>query len=477
MTARLHVDVAVIGAGPGGLAAARAAAEGGARVVCLDLFAAAGGQYHMQPTQPESRFAQTPQVLSGRDAARAARSAGVEILTRTEVFWVAGTEDGGYCLSACQAGAEALSIRATTLVVASGAMERPLPFPGWTLPGVIGAGAAQRLLKTGTGALPVPGKAVLAGSGPFLMAVAQTFAKAGQPLAHFVEYRRPNPRATARLLARHLRKLAEAFGLLRDLRRSGAERHFGHIVTRALGKDRLEAVEIAPIDASGRPDPARVQRIEGVGTLAIGYGFQPVTDVTAALGADHGFDPALGGWHCIVDPATGASSRPGLYAAGEVSGIGGASPARLSGRIAGSHAAAAALGRAAPDAAIVAPLAAELAAARGFARGLAALYPPLPDLPLDLAPDEVLCRCEDVTLAEVRAAVADGARETFAVKMWTRAGMGPCQGRICGAAIAAELRRAGTRPEAAGFNRPHLPLRPTPLPVVRAALAAERGST
>ncbi|GAB4393111.1 MAG: NAD(P)/FAD-dependent oxidoreductase [Kiloniellaceae bacterium] len=469
----LHCDVAVVGAGPAGLAAAEAAARSGAEVICIDQFNQAGGQYHMQPPGPESVFQETAQVAQGRAAIEVARAAGVRFLLDSELFWASLGESGaGFQLSLCRHGGEAAVVSARTLVAACGAMERPLPFAGWTLPGVISAGAAQRLMKAGTvePRLPFEGATVLAGSGPFLLAVASTFAKAGQRLDHFVEMQPAAPLRVACKLARYPERLGEALRLLVDLRRSGAQRHFGAIVTRALGGDRLEAVEVAPLAADGRPDITRARRIEGVGALCVGYGFQPVIDLTTALGAEHAFDPALGGWHCVVEPGTGRTSVVGLFAAGEVTGVGGAQVARASGRVAGLRAAAAAC-RGTVASAETASLSRDLLRARRFARDLARLYPPPAFLPLDLPKDETLCRCEDVSLGDIRRAVADGARDMLAVKMWTRAGMGPCQGRICGAAVGAVLRQAGVSAEQAQYNRSHLPLRPVPVDVVRAALA------
>lgn len=467
MTAeRLSCDVAVVGAGPAGLAAASAAATAGASVICLDAFGQPGGQYAMQPTQAGSAFAETSAVLSGQDAAQQAAAAGAKILCGAEVFWGAPVP-GGFCLSVNRQGS-ALAVEARAVVVAAGAMERPLPFPGWTLPGVIGAGAAQRMLKTGSGALPMTGSTVLAGSGPFLLAVAQSFARAGQPLDHFVEMQRPSLTGLTGLFMRHPDRVFEAMRLGRDLRGTGTTRHFGHIVTRAIGRDRVEAVEIAPLDGSGRPDMSRTTRIERVGTLAVGYGFQPVIDLTTALGAAHDFDAALGGWHCRADD-DGATTIPNLWAAGETLGIGGAAPAQLSGRIAGG-AAAAALGFPADD---TAEPRKRVRRARAFAAGLAALFPMPRHLPLELPDDELICRCEDIRAGDIATAIAEGAHESFAVKTWTRAGMGPCQGRICGAGVAAALARAGIPSETASYNRAHLPLRPVPLPLVRDAMEAQ----
>lgn len=474
MTAeRLSCDLVVVGAGPAGLTAARAGAESGAEVICIDQFARPGGQYHMQPNAPGTPFSPTVQVRQGRQAIRDCEAANVRFLTGTELFWAEppGPTAPAFRLHAVRDG-QALVIEAHAVVAASGAMERPFPFPGWTLPGVIGAGAAQRLLKTSATAcaLPFGGKTVLAGTGPFLLAVAATFAKAGQRIDHFAEMQPAKPLKKARALLRHPARLPEAISLLRDLSRTGARRHMGAIVTRAMGEQRLDAVEIAPLGAGGTPELARAVTVTGVGTLCIGYGFQPVIDLTTALGAAHAYDPDLGGWHCAADPVTGATSLPGLYAAGEVTGLAGAEPARLSGRLAGLHAAAAVAGRPLGQKPALSALVAKLGAARAFARTLARLYPMPQRFPVPLEGDEILCRCEDVTLSQIRSAIAEGAQENFAVKMWTRAGMGLCQGRVCGAGIAAALSETGIPPDRAGYNRSHFPLRPVPARLARAAL-------
>ncbi|WP_334175182.1 NAD(P)/FAD-dependent oxidoreductase [Pseudoxanthobacter sp.] len=459
----LTCDVAVVGAGPAGLAAAAAARESGADVVCLDLFAAPGGQYHMQPAVAGSPFATAPQVSAGRAAAQRCRDLGVRLVSGAEIFWA----EPGFTLFARQGG-DALAVRAGAVVAATGAMERPVPFAGWTLPGVIGAGAAQRLIKANGTA---PGRnVVLAGSGPFLFAVAETFAKAGLNLRAFIEMRRPGP-ALASPFLRHPARIPEALRLLVRLGRVARTRLTGHVVTAALGEGRVEAVRVAPLDADGSPRHDRAFVIDGVDCLCVGYGFRPVTDLTSLLHATHAFDDARGGWHCAVAADTQATDVPGLFAAGETTGIGGAIPARLSGRLAGFHAAAA-TGRPLPGGATLASLRRELARARDFAAGLAALYPFPGTLAAGMPATETVCRCEDVTRADIEAAVRDGAADLFSVKMWTRAGMGPCQGRICGSALGDLLAAStGQTPDKTGFNRPHMPLRPVPLAIADAALA------
>jgi thioredoxin reductase len=470
----LKCQIAVIGAGPAGLAAAHEAAKAGTDVICLDLHAHPGGQYAMQPGDPQGALAGSSAARLGHDLTEAAKAAGVRVLTLAELFWAEPPHTGGIgddflLYASLDSGEAAVTIRASAVIVASGAMERPLPFPGWTLPGVIGAGAAQRLVKSG-GALPFGGQVVLAGTGAFLMAVASTFAKAGQGIDDFVEMHGLRPLASLAMLARWPSRWGASVGMLADLRRTGAARHYGHVVTRALGKDRLEAVQLAPLDATGRPVMSQTRLIEGVGALCIGYGFQPVIDVTTALGADHAHDPLLGGWHCVARAESGETSRPSLYAAGETCGIGGMRPAVLSGRIAGLSAAAKLNGQQ-PDRAKLGTLARELTKARHFARALALHWPAPEALPVPVPDETVICRCEDVRLSDIRSAIEAGAAESFSVKMWTRAGMGLCQGRVCGAGLSALLAGAGIAPAQAGYNRAHMPLRPAPMNTIRAGLA------
>lgn len=456
----LRCDILVVGAGPAGMAAAAAARESGADVICVDLFVKPGGQYHMQPPSTVGPFADTAQVQQGKAAEDRCRKLGVRFLSQTEIFWA----EPDFTVYANQAG-NPVALKADAMVVASGAMERALPFKGWTLPGVMTAGGAQRLIKSSNTA---PGKnVVLAGSGPFLLAVANTFAQAKFKLDYYVELQRPQLSALS-LLAKNPGRFAEALKLFNGLRGSGAKRFTGHQVVEALGDGRLEAIRVAPLDARGQPQAQKSFVVENVDALCIGYGFRPVIDITSLLHADHHFDDALGGWVCSVDDNQ-ATSVKGLFAAGETTGIGGSVPARLSGRLAGIQAATF-TGHRRND---VEPstLQRELTAARDFAAGLARLFPFPAHLVEQMGSDEIVCRCEDVKRSDIDAAIADGASDAFSVKMWTRAGMGPCQGRICGSALSELIaRRLGGVASDADYNRPHMPLRPVSLAVVEAAL-------
>lgn len=459
---RVETDILVVGGGPAGLSAAIAAAGAGARVDLVDAGAAPGGQYWMQ--DPVAG-ATSQQAAEGSTAITSARAAGVAIHSGAEV-WAAFP--GGEIMANDAEGP--ITFQARSIVVASGAQDRVYPFPGWTLPGVMTPGAGQRLAKLGKTA---PGRRItLAGNGPFLYAVAATLASIDATPALLVESGRARA-AMLGLLARHPARIVEAVSLIAAARAVPDWRR-GHVVTEALGEERVEAIRIAPIDERGTVDTARSERIDGIDTLLVGWGFRPMIELTALLRCLHAYDRALGGWYCVASPSTGLTSVEGVYAAGEVTGIAGSRPARLSGTLAGLSAAAALGFESAGMEERRKGLVRALASARAFGHALGRLAPP-PDGIADLARDDtIVCRCEEVTRGEIVAALAEGTRAVAGAKMWTRAGMGRCQGRICGSAVA-EIAAAetGTSPAAAGFNPPRIPLRPVPLDVI---LEATRGS-
>ncbi|MDQ0468716.1 FAD/NAD(P)-dependent oxidoreductase [Labrys wisconsinensis] len=458
---RIVTDVAVIGAGPAGLSAALAAARAGARVELLDAGAAPGGQYWMRDLDPERRG--RGQSAEGLAAAAQARDAGIGMHLGAEVWGVFPD------LRICATGPDGpIELAPRALVIATGAQDRVMPFPGWTLAGVMAPGAGQRLAKLG--GVAAGRRIVLAGSGPFLAAVAATLGRLGAAPAVLVEARRPDL-AVAGHLARFPERWREAVGLVRALA-AIPQRRFGWMVTHALGQDRLEAVRIAPIGADGRLDRSRSELVPDVDALLVGWGFRPSIEISSLLRCRHRHDEATGGWFCAVDPDTGATSVPGVFAAGEVTGIAGSLPARYSGRLAGLGAAAF-LGLSVPSqdrrATIV-----RLGRARAFAAGLNRLFEP-PAAVLEAVEDScIVCRCEEVSRAEIAEAYRDGTAGVQGAKLWARAGMGRCQGRVCGWAVARLWAEAtGQDPAGAGFNRPRLPIRPVPLSEALAALQPE----
>jgi len=455
---RFDTDIAIVGGGPAGLAAGTAAREVGARALVIDAFPDPGGQYFMQAPDTDAPRATSRQMAEGARAIAAAKAAGVEFVAGAEIF----AAYPGFRLHGID-GAGAFSVHCRAVIAACGAHDRTMAFPGWTLPGVMTPGGGQRLAKL-QGVLPGR-RIVVAGSGPFLFAVAEALIQKGADIVALVEARRPAA-GLALHLARHPERWGEAWRLYKTARGNVGELITGQMVVEARGRGRVESVVIADRRSGTR------REIGSIDSLLIGYGFQPAIELTSLLGCGHRFDEALGGWHVAVDGDSVQTSVAGVYGAGEVLGVAGARPALLSGRLAGL-ASAAALGFA------VDPLAIETARrglkrARRFGHGLGRLFVPpaeLVDLPDDAT---IVCRCEEITAGVIRDACAEGAASTYNAKIWTRAGMGRCQGRICRMSVSRLVaRNSGRSLEEIGFNRARLPIRPAPIEAVHAALAEE----
>jgi len=461
MTARY--DIAVLGGGPAGMAAATLAAQHGASTALLDENGAPGGQVYRAPA-PGLALPATPDSRDG-DALRAALAAsGATVRTGVRV-WSFG---GGPLVASGEAASDfrldifsasqVESIAARALILCPGTHERVMPFPGWTLPGVIGLAAATVLLKA-EGVLPGK-RVVVAGTGPLLAAVAAGILKAGGSVAAVVD---AAPRgawlSALPALASRPDLLARGAGWLAKILRAGVPVFSASRISRADGDAAVSAVDVVPLGGgAGR-------RID-CDALCIGHGLVPATEVSRLYHAAHRFAAPRGGWLPVLDAWQRTSVRL-LYAAGDGAGIAGAAAAPHSGRIA-ALAALQDLGKL--DAARVGTAAAAsrqaLAQAEKFGATMASLMTPPPALLAAIPPDTVVCRCEDVTRAEIDAAAEAGARDLNQLKQFTRCGMGPCQGRMCGEAAAGLLAaRVGSR-EAVGWFTPRVPLRPVPLAIL-----------
>ncbi|MET3134670.1 NADPH-dependent 2,4-dienoyl-CoA reductase/sulfur reductase-like enzyme [Oxalobacteraceae bacterium GrIS 1.11] len=390
---RRAYDVLVVGAGPAGLAAAHAAAGAGVRVGIVDDNPLAGGQIWRGGPERSG---------DGRAAAlwTALRAAtNVEFLMQTRVLYPSGP---GELLAESPDAALTLAYR--RLIIATGARERLLPFPGWTLPGVSGAGGLQALVK---GGYPVAGKRiVLAGSGPLLLAVGATLRERGALVTALVEQAPWSRLARFGLaLAATPDRLRQALHLAWTLR--GMAYHGGAHIVEARGAGRLADVVLQ--------QGAR-RRVLECDYLACGFGLIPNLELATALGC------ATAGGAAQVDRWQ-RSSVPGIYCAGESTGIGGVDLALAEGAMAGLAAvnflaqAERQIGR--------------RARWRRFGARLDAAFALDPALGRLCGADTIVCRCEDVTHGELT-----GHASWRSAKLQTRCGMGACQGRICGAACA-----------------------------------------
>ncbi|ACU74775.1 BFD domain protein (2Fe-2S)-binding domain protein [Catenulispora acidiphila DSM 44928] len=313
-------DLAVIGAGPAGMAAAATAAEQGLRVALIDAGRQLGGQYFRHPA-PGLTADWLPKLYHGWQQfeqllTRVETAAGIEVLFGHQVWAI---EPGFRVLT------DRGPIEAPYVILATGAYERVVPFPGWDLPGVFTAGGAQALLK---GNLVLPGRrVVVAGTGPLLLPVAAGLATAGAQVLGLYEANTIRGYAKNPLpLLTNPTKLAEGLDYARHLTRARIPVHTGRMIIEAQGTETLEAVITA------RPDGTDPHRIE-CDTLAIGYGLAPQIDLALTLGATptHLTD----GTTALRVNTTQRTTIPNLYAAGETAGVAGVETALLEGEIAG----------------------------------------------------------------------------------------------------------------------------------------------
>jgi len=393
-------DLLVVGGGPAGVEAACAAARHGLSVTIVD---------------------EAPQTAERRRRL----ASGAVTACFDHIVW---SVSPGFRVDAL--GPEgAVSWQARAVIAATGAQERIVPFPGWTLPGVTGLAAAP--IKPGALTL-------VAGQGPHLFAAAIAILQAGGRVAAVVD-----------LASREEWPADEPTVWPADV--PVLHRHAISRVAEAAGDQLLATLTV--VDETGRPvtGQARYLRVDAV---MVGNGFTPSTDITRLLRVAHHYDGLRGGWVPTLDGAC-RTTLPGLYVAGDAAGLGGA--AAPDGELAGLTAA---LDLGALSAEVHAR---EAGPTRRCAGVMARLMALRPAQVAAIPAETIICRCEGVTRAQIDAAAAEGAKTVNQLKAWTRCGMGSCQGRICGDVAGALLAGDAGRREAAGQFTGRTPFRPLPL--------------
>jgi NADPH-dependent 2,4-dienoyl-CoA reductase/sulfur reductase-like enzyme len=442
-------DIAVIGAGPAGMAAAIEMSAAGLSVLVLDEQAAPGGQVHRAI---ETREHQSDDDRDGSAQTAAFRACAVTRWFETAVWQVETLPDGtGFSLYMNRAGTT-LRVMAKRLVIATGAIERPVPVPGWTLPGVMTVGAAQILLKTG-GNMP-SGRVVIAGQGPLPLLYATQLLKAGVKPVAFLETTPPG--AVRRALPHLAGALANAGQIIKGLRFLADIRDAGVPIIRrietveAMGDKRLMAVRYQS-GGETKEIPADL--------LLLHEGVVPHTHLAMALGIQHRWDKRQLCWHPVLEDA-GRCSLAGVRIIGDGAGIGGWRMAEIDGRLAGMVIAEELGKKASSERGSIAARRKHLARLRPF---LDAWYRPRADL-LSPPDDVIICRCEEQTAGDIRLAIRQGCLGPNQVKSFTRCGMGPCQGRECGLTLTTLIAsERNLSPHEIGHLRIRPPLKPLTL--------------
>lgn len=448
-------DAVVIGAGPAGMSAAISLRKHGMSVLVVDEQPAPGGQIWrgveaMAPTPTGALLGD--EYRSGAALAGRFRACGAFYEPETQVWQI----EPGWRVYMTRDG-QAEMVRATHVVLALGAQERPAPFPGWTLPGVLTVGAGQIMLKTSR---QVPSEPVwVAGSGPLPLLYMAQLLRAGGKIAGWLDTAPPGGwLRTVPWLGAALAgwgDIGKGLAWLQELRAAGVMRVRGVTTLRALGEGRLQEIEYSGADGKTTRAPASV--------LLSHEGMVPSIHMTRALDCAHSWNAQQA---CLAPDldAWGQTSKRGVYVAGDGAGIGGALAAWVRGELVGLGVAMHA-GQLSPEEATAhaAPLHKKLKGLLRLRPMLDALYPPRADIfaPSD---DTIVCRCEELTAGEIRKAASIGQPGPNQLKSYTRAGMGPCQGRQCGYTVSHILAAQQKRHVAeVGFYRIRSPLKPVTL--------------
>lgn len=448
-----RLDLLIVGSGPAGMAAALTGRRHGLEVMVVDDQPKPGGQIWRSVEDAGDR----DEILGaafveGRAIAREFRASGVSYRSGAQLWQI----EPGFRAFLTREGASEM-VEAEAVILATGAQERPVPFPGWTLPGVLTVGAAQILLKS-AGQIPT-GPTWIAGSGPLPLLYAVQLLQAGGSLAGYLD---TTPRGQWRSALRHLPAalrgsgdLLKGLGWLARLRRSKVPVISGVRELEAIGDGRVTGLRYR----TKADVPTKVE----ADTLLVHEGVVPSIHAPLSMGCAVAWNAAQDCFVPVVDE-WGESSQEGLFIAGDGAGIAGAKAAQLRGEMAALRVAAK-LGFTSGGAALLAAEPVRRALGRELAVRpfLDALFKPRRQVfaPCD---ETIVCRCEEVTAGEVRRLAKVGQPGPNQIKAASRIGMGPCQGRQCGYSVTGIISAVQERPPGeVGFFHVRPPLKPVTL--------------
>ncbi|MFD1008725.1 FAD/NAD(P)-dependent oxidoreductase [Oceanisphaera ostreae] len=450
----MDADLAIVGAGPAGMAAAIEAGRLGLKAVLLDEQPRVGGQIYRNIGQPSMANPRIlgPDYYAGRTLADDVANSGCRYLSNTQVWQL--DRDGRVYYSR---EGKAASIQVRQVMIANGAQERPFPIPGWTLPGVMTAGSAQILLKNP--GLAADG-AVFAGCGPLLYLVVWQYLQAGVKVKALLDTTpAANYRQALGALDGALRGagyLWKGLKLLRDIRAAGIPFVRGVTELAACAEDGV--LSRVTYKAGGRQQHLETEQ------LFLHQGVVPSVNLAMASGCEHEWSEQQLCWQPVLDD-WGQSSQPHIRIIGDSGGIGGALAAALKGRLAVLQLAHT-LGRqtSAERDDSASPHRRQLKRETAFRRFIDRLYRPSDALRLPEKDEVLVCRCEEVSLGDIRRAVHQGCMGPNQLKSFTRCGMGPCQGRQCGLVVSELMAKLqGQAVEQGGYYRLRAPVKPLTL--------------
>ena len=448
-------DLVIVGAGPTGMAAATAAAEQGLTVAVLDEQAAPGGQIYraISAPAPQDERILGQDYYHGRQLLTPFTQAEVDYIPAATVWEI--THEREVRLSA---QGKARTLRAGRILLATGAQERPVPFPGWQLPGVMSCGAAQIMLKT-SGLTP-PAPLILAGSGPLLLLIALQLHRAGVDIAAVLD---TTPRENYLKAGRHLggalrgwKVLVKGLGYMARLKGSSVR------CLSRVSELRAEADENGQLTQVRFTHKGKEQTLNAT-SLLVHQGVIPNVQLSRAIGIDHQWDEQQLCWRPSTD-FWGETDIPGIFIAGDGAGIGGAMAAEQAGRLSAWQIAHQ-LGKqsSADRDRLAEPVRRDLASTLAIRPFLDVLYQPAKEF-LTPPDDTLVCRCEEVTAGDIRRFAQSGCIGPNQTKAFSRVGMGPCQGRMCGLTVTqiiADTRQ--TTPAEVGYYNIRSPIKPLTL--------------
>jgi NADPH-dependent 2,4-dienoyl-CoA reductase/sulfur reductase-like enzyme len=451
-----RVDVAIVGGGLAGAAAADVLGRRGVRVLVLDDNLHPGGQYLRGGRQAGACWTDATR-RRGLVLIEALPRPTVEVMNRAEVI---GVEEG-FELLVARGNGELFTVKCGSLLLATGARERFIPFKGWTLPGVMATGAAQILIKH-SGILPAR-KMLVGGAGIFPTAVAYDVQKNGGRVSAVLDEKPFSVRVPpAGLLTRQFVKFAQGGAMFARLRLAGTVVRNGTRLLEVRGDASLREAVAVRVDQKGDVLPGS-EKVYRTGCLAAGFGFTANVELAQLAGCGLAYSSGLGGWVVKVNEDL-ETSADGIYAAGEITVIGGAAKSLAEGRLAG-FSILRRLGLLKSDDARgeISALKKMRRRQMAFARYFNGQYSFSPEYMAgwirSLADDVAVCRCEEVNLGDLRRAVSEGFDTPAAVKKATRCGMGICQGGTCRTILLDVLAALTGKPLA------HIPLPSVRIPI------------